>query len=711
MAVIGTIRKQSGLLIIIVGVALAAFILGDFLKGGPSRGAQNIAEIYGDDVTYQQFNALYEQNLENQKRNQQKDNLTAEEIHNLKEQTWNQLIEKIVLGREYEELGLVVSADELLDQLQGDEPHSYIAQVDIFKDPATQQYSPDLVRTYISQLKDADVAQRNQWSVFVDAVKDDRIKTKYRNLVSKGYFIPDTFLVKDYDERKTTANLRIVGVRYNTVNDTAVNVTDNDLEKYYNDYKQNYITENARDIKYVVFDVKPSEKDRANIREDVMDLYEAFKVTDNEPLFVNAESDNRYDSIFYKQGELPVKMDSVMFNSPVGTFVAPYVQDNAWHMAKLIDVQMRPDSMKASHILIAYSGAYGANPETTTRINVDAKNLADSLLNVLKANPSKMEELAKEFSDDPSAATNSGDLGWFADGNMVYPFNKAVLEGKVGEFTTAQSVFGYHVIQITNKQEATKKVRVAIVDRNITASQETNQMVYAKASEFQGNATTMEAFDTLATSIGLSPREANNLQAMANRIAGLEYPRGIIQWSFIEGIGVGSVSQVFTQDDKYVVAMVTKVTEKGIPDMEDLRERLMPLVTKDMKGDIVVAKLTEAASTSKNLTEIAKKLNAKVDTIPNININSRGVGGFGNEPNVLAKAFTMDKGIISAPIKGNNAAFFVVVDDRNDPPAGGDMKTFEQQMLMAFRSKVSSNGYLQPLKDKAGLLDNRVRFY
>jgi len=109
--------------------------------------------------------------------------------------------------------------------------------------------------------------------------------------------------------------------------------------------------------------------------------------------------------------------------------------------------------------------------------------------------------------------------------------------------------------------------------------------------------------------------------------------------------------------------------------------------------------------------EIARKLNAKVDTIPSINVNSRGVGGFGNEPNVLAKAFSMKTGVISAPIKGNNAAFFVIVDEKNDPPAGGDKTTFTQQMLMGFRSKVSSNGYIQPLKDKAGLVDNRVMFY
>ena len=213
MALIGTIRKQSGLLIVIIGVALAAFVLGDFLKPRSGRQAVNIAEVLGEDITYTQFDARYEQNLENQKRNQNTDNLTAEETFRLKQQTYDQIVQKIVLDDQYEELGLVVSAEELFDQLQGDEPHSYILQY--FKDPETQQYDPELVRNYMKQLGEMDAASRSQWETFVEAVKEDRLKTKYKNLITKGYFMPDTLMYKDYVERKAAANVRLVGVKYN----------------------------------------------------------------------------------------------------------------------------------------------------------------------------------------------------------------------------------------------------------------------------------------------------------------------------------------------------------------------------------------------------------------------------------------------------------------------------------------------------------------
>ncbi len=708
MALIGTIRKQSGLLVIIIGVALAAFVLGDFLKPGSGRRTVNIAEIYGEDIAYSDFNNKFEQNLENQKRNQKKENLTSEEMFSLRQQTWDQIIQNIVLDKEYEELGLVVSTDELFDQIQGEEPHSYILQY--FKDPQTQQYDPELVRNYIKQLSQMDATSRNQWEIFTEAIREDREKTKLKNLISKGWFMPDTFLYKDFNEKKTIAKIRLVGARYNTINDSLVTVTDKDFRKYYEDYKQNYKQQASRDIDYVIFDVKPSAKDRKAIREETYLIFEDFKKAGNIPLFVNAESDNRYDSTFFKEGELPVRIDSVMFNSPVGTFVDPYLEDNAWHMAKLMDIQFRPDSMKASHILISYAGAYMSG-ENVTRTKEEAEAFADSLLNVINASPAKIEILAIEFSNDPSVAENSGNLDWFADGSMVYQFNNAVLKGQVGDITMAETMFGYHVIKITGKQKPVKKVRVAIIDININPSQQTHQDVFTKASEFQGKSTSLEAFDTLTTNMGLNKRSATYLQPMGDRIAGLDYPRPIIQWSFIEGIEVGSVSHVFTMEEKYVVAVVTKVREEGIPKLDEIKDMIEPLIITELKGDLMIEKMNNIANETNDLIQIAQKLDSKVDTVDNVSFNMRNIAGYGNEANLLAKIFTIKTEEISKPVKGNNAAFFVIVDEIIDPEPNQDRKMYERQMLMNFRAKVNNNSFLQALEEKADIIDNRVMFY
>lgn len=709
MAVIGTIRKQSGLLIVIIGVALAAFVLGDFLSpGGGNNQVINIAEVLGEEVNYTYFDTKYEQALENQKRNQNKENLTQEEIFRLKQQTFDQIVQSIVMQNEYDEIGLSVTADELFDQIQGDNPHSYILQY--FKDPETQQYDPELVRNYIKQLDQMDANNRRQWDDFVQAIKDDRFRTKYTNLISKAYFVPDTFLVMDYNEKKTNAKARLVGVRFNTIADSMVTVTDNDLKTYYDKYKFNYKQEESRDIEYVIFEVRPSAKDRQDTRDDVTAIFEDFQVTENVPLFVNSESSKRYDSTFFKAGELPIQIDSAVFNAEVGKFVEPYMQDNQWHMAKLVDIQFRPDSMKASHALISFQGAYMAN-ELVTRTRNEAKVLADSLKRLIVTSPDRMSELAQRFSDDPSAAENEGDLGWFIDGSMVFPFNNAVLTHNVGETTVVESQFGFHVVKVTGKLEPTKKVRVAVIDIDISPSQGTYQDVYALASEFQGNSVSIEAFDTLATSKSLQKRSATNLEKMTNRVAGLDNPRAIVQWSYIEDIAVGAISPVFTMEEKYVVAILTNIREEGIPEMEDIRETLEPLVRTDLKGDVVVEKMQLAVSESQDLNVIASKLGSKVDTVQNILFTSRNIAGYGNETNVITKALSMNAGEFAGPVKGNNSAFVLVVDEVTTPGPGEDNKIYKRQLQTNFSGKVNNNSYQTVIRKDADITDNRVRFF
>ncbi|MCF8368417.1 MAG: peptidylprolyl isomerase [Bacteroidales bacterium] len=716
MAVIGTIRRQSGLLIIIIGVALAAFVLGDFLKPrNRSNNTVNIGEVLDEEINYSYFDAKYEENLELQKRNQQKETLSSEEIFRLRQQTFDQIVQNIVLQNEYKKLGLLVSQDELAEKIHGNNPHVYINQVystltNVMGKPEGQ-YDPTTVIEFMSTIKDrpSNDPYKQWWDKLVLEIKDNHLQNKYKNLITKAYFMPDTFLVSDFNEKKTNAKIRLVGVKQTYLNDSLVKVTDVDLNKYYTDYKQNYKQEASRDLEYVVFDVKPSAQDRQNIREDVADIFEDFKTTENIVLFVNSESDKRYDSTFFKAGELPLQIDSVVFNSEPGTFVEPYIQDNAWHMAKLIETQERPDSMKASHILVAYKGALRAG-ENITRTKEEAQKIADSLLNVVKRNPATLENLAKQLSDDPSASENSGDLGWFADGQMVYSFNQAVLNNKIGQVTMAESQFGFHIIKVTDKLKAIPKVRVAVIDIEITPSQATFQDAYAVASEFQGSATTAEAFDTLATKFGLSKRSAT-VQKMSNRIAGIAYPRSIIQWSFIEGIDVGSVSHVFTMEDTYIVAIVTKVMEEGIPEMEEIKDKIEPLVLKDLKLKKLEENMKNALAESQDLNVLAQKFDSKVDTIENVNFNLRNLAGFGNEAAIIAKAFATEIGTLNGPIKGNNAVFFMILDEITPPNPAEDTKMYKTQLIRNFEAKVSNNSYINTLKEKAGIVDNRVLFY
>ena len=203
-------------------------------------------------------------------------------------------------------------------------------------------------------------------------------------------------------------------------------------------HKHEYNQEASRDIEYVVFDVNPSDADMKKVTDDVKQIRTEMEKVDNKDIatFVNKNSDDKYDSLFYKKGALPLKVDSVVFKpkTKVGDIFGPYYSetDFTYIIAKVVDFQMRPDSMKASHILISYKGAMRAD-EKITRTQDQAKKIADSLLTVLKKNPKKFEEIAKTTSDDPTAKAKAGDLGWFADGTMIGPFNDACMKNKEGE--------------------------------------------------------------------------------------------------------------------------------------------------------------------------------------------------------------------------------------------------------------------------------------
>lgn len=707
MAIIGTIRKHSALAVILVGVAITAFVLSDLL-GGKGRAARrnipSIGVIAGEEISAAEYNRRVEENLEIQRTNQNKETLTQEETFNVRVSTWNQFVNEIIMGKEYKALDLSVTTDELYDLVQGTNPHPLIRQY--FQDPNTGQYNPQIVVNFLQNLNSMSADVKQQWLNLERYIKDDRLSQKYTNLVTKAYYVPEAFARMDFQNKKKTAESRYVPVRYTLIPDTTITLTDKDFENYYEENKYQYDQDASRDIDYVVFEVLASAEDREAIREDVMKIYDDFRDATDIPAFVNATSDIRYDSTWFKQGELPVQMDSILFNSPVGTFVPPYEENNAWHMAKLMDVAMRPDSMKAEHILIAYQGAYRAD-QNLTRTKEQAEQLADSLLQVVKANKSKLQSLADQYSDDGSAKDNHGDLGWFADGSMVYPFNEAVINGNVGDVVVAETIFGYHVIRITGKKDMLKKVRAAIIDRAVEPSSKTYQDVYTQASIFAGENNTREKFDNTIQEEGLNKRSATYMREMGNNIAGINYPREVIRWAFTDGIKIGEVSPVFDVGDAFVVATLTAIREKGQIPLEQIRDNIRPFVMNHKKSEEIKSRIE---SIGNDIYQIASAYNTKVDTNLTLTFSSRNIPGFGSEPKVIGTMFTLEESQQSHAIEGNGAVFVVRIDKFYEPKQD-NLEAYKQQMISTFRSRVTSNTIFTALESKAKIRDNRLQFF
>lgn len=706
MAIIGKIRKRSGLLVIIIGVALAAFVLGDFLKPGKRyRGTTNVGVVAGENIPYTEFAAKVDEQIENLKQRAQKENLSSEEVFSARQMTWQQLTTEIIMGEEYDRLGISVTTDELFELVQGKNPHPYILQY--FKDPNTQQYNPQLVINFLKQLETMEPAQRNNWLQLEKAIKEDRLKTKYNNLISKAYYTPKAFAKLDYEEKNTKYDIRVVAAGYQTIDDKTITLTDEDYKKYYEEHKYQFDQEASRDLYYVTYDLLPSESDRKATDKEVQVLYQEFLTATDLPTFVNANSDTKYDSSWRKERSLSPRLDSVMFNSPVGTIIPPFVENDAYSMAKLLDVQVRPDSLKANHILIAYQGS-AVNDPKITRPKDKAKKVADSLMTVLSKNAGMFGVIAASVSDDASNKAKGGDLGWFMDGTMVGPLNKAVVDGKVGEIKLVETVFGYHLIQIMDKRAYGKKAKIAIVDRKIEPSSQTIQDLYTKASEFAGENHNIDEFEKAVTKNNLNKRISESLKTSDNNLPGLNNSRQIVQWAFNEETKKGAVSSVFEVTGSYVVAVVKEVREKGIQPLELVKTQIEPLVKREKKAEKLIETIKKAGTT--DLYALAAKINSKVDTLPGITFYSPNLPKYGPEPEIIGTITTLKKGVASEPLKGNMNVYVVFVDAVTPAPETKDYAMFAQQMQYMFANRVQREAYMA-LEKLADIEDNRVKFF
>ncbi len=704
MAILGSIRKRSGIAVTFVGVAILAFIIGDFVRKDHSHKSV-IGEVAGEEITYKEFELKVEENINFTKQGLGKENLSNDEIFSVRENTWTQMVNDMIMNKQYESLGLSISEAEMTDLIQGKNPHRFIVQN--FTDPETGQFNHDLVVNFLQTLDQREPEVRKQMENLITLIKADRLTQKYNALVGKAYYVPKAFAQRDYQFKNQKASFLMVSQSFSMISDSAVKVDDKDLKAYYDKNVNNFDQNRSCDIDYVVFDVTPSAEDRAAIAREIDQLFKEFTATTDVSSFVNFNSDEKYDSTFKKKGQLPMAIDSVMFNGAIGAMAGPWEENGTLNIASLMDVQSRPDSLKARHILIAYKGAYGAD-QKVKRSKEAAKKTADSLVSVIKADATKLAALAPTLSNDPSASKNSGDLGWFPDGQMVPAFNNAVLNNPVNSVVAVESPFGYHVIKVTGKTVPSKKVKVAIVKREIAPSNQTIQAAYNKAAQFAGQNRTAEAFEKAIAAQGLNKRTKEYIAPMDATIPGLKSPRELIRWAFGEDVKVGDVSDVKDVDGSFVVATLKVVREKGIAPFEQVKELIKPNVMREKKVKLLADKMIALKAAS--IEDYASKLQAKVDTLNDITFSAFNIPMVGREPKVLGRVFSLNNGELSSPIEGSNFAVVVKLNKIDETPARDNFMIEQKQAENAFYSRASTS-ISKALEKAADIKDNRVLFY
>src|SRR5690554_3016721 len=705
MAILNSIRKRGIFLILIIAMALFAFILSDILTSGAGMGAPkgqtNIATINGVDIPRQSFM----EDVDMAQRNYGP-NATTTQVMNL---VWDQELRRVILEEQIKKAGISVEKTHLDNALR-----SSLANNPTFLNEAGQ-VDNGKIQEYIASIKSSSPQMFQQWVKYEQGIEEGVMQSTYFNMVKGGLRSTMAEGEQEYHFQNDKINFSYVLVPYSSIEEE-ITVTDSEIEKYVAAHKADFQTEAKADIQYVLFSETPSEEDieeanRAtaalldnkiefNSETKSNDTIPGFRNTQNAAEFVAMYSDVPFVDKWMFKNELEPTIADTLINMEVGDVYGPYKLNNTFNLTKVLDVKKMPDSAESKHILIRYAGTLRA-PETITRTQDEAKNLADSLLTVVKRDKSKFADLAKEFSDDGSK-DNGGDLGNSTPGRMVPPFDAFIFNNPTGTIGLVETDFGFHVVEVGKQSEPKKAIKVATVVKNIEASEKTMNNIFSEASKFEV-AVSKADFTETATAQNLEIKPVNKIGIMDATIPGIENNRTIVTWAFNEDTKVGDTKR-FNVNNGYVVAQLTRKNPKGLMPVSEASATVKPILLKEKKAK----KIRESISGT-TIEEVAKNQNVSVKPAKGINMANPRLGS-ASEPKVVGMAFGTKAGETTPLIDGNEGVYMVKVTAFNPAPK---MESYVNQanQLNTKAAPAAQGKVLEALKKKAEIEDHRANFY
>jgi peptidyl-prolyl cis-trans isomerase D len=705
MAILEKLRMRAGtLLAVIIGMALFAFVLSDFLDSGGSlftRQKNEIAEIAGKSIPYTEFETKV-QDLEKFQQIRTGQNSFSEDIMDrFRSAVWENLVRDQIMEKEYKKTGIDVSEDELRELFIGENPHQLVTQY--FGDPQTGQLNRAGLVQFIQQIQEMDQSDEKTYYTFVeDEVYRSRKYEKYLTLLNKGFNATTLEARRRNADNSTAVDFDFIVSPFSAMSDSAVKVSESDIKDYYSNHKINYKQKESRDIRYLYFEIIPSKEDYKEAEDFIINNQEEFTKAENTRQYVNLNSTEPFDEKNYRDGELPDTLNDIMFHSEPGKVVGPYFENNAYKLAKLAAINYLPDSVRARHILLQ------ANQKNASLVYRTADSLKDLIIK-----GADFAELARKYSADKGSAFEGGDLKWFKEGDMVQPFSDSCFFGKKGDVKVVPTQYGIHVVQITDQSKPSKRVQVGILARNVVPSDATDQVYYSKANEFAGVNNTYDKFNKAVEDQKLTVymRSVTGLQPLDREVTGLEYARPLVKWAY-DADEKDVSDKVFKLGNKYVIGVLDKVHNEGFAPLENVRSEIEHEVRKEKKAEKITAEISAEITSGESLENLAASLNLPVRTAVGIRVTYPSLPEVGGEPAIVASALQLEKNIVSHPLTGNNGVFVLMVTNINEPPQPSE-EVLDREKLYIDRSFASRVNYtaFESLKDISRIKDNRREFY
>lgn len=704
MATLQKIRNKGVLLVLVVGLALLSFIIGDFLKEGSTyfnKSKETVAKITGEDINIKEYSASIEQMTEVYKIETGKTELNDETMTQLRQSVWETMVNEKILNAEAKKIGLSVSPDELSDRLIGNNIHPLILQRRSFADEKGQFSRPQLVK-FLNSLDENPTNQemkqeidkaKSYWKFWEKTVKNSILQEKYNALISKAVTANNLDAKMSYDARKSSVDVAYVVQPYFFVPDSVVKVNDSEINDRYNKQKEQYKQEANCALNYVVFDIKPMKEDYTEVEKTINQLAAEFKTTEDVAGLVNSNSDIMYDGHNYSEKSVPIELKNFAFGGNTGDVVGPSFANDTYTMARIMQSGiMQSDSVKLRHIFL---------------LTKDATK-ADSLIAAIHGG-ADFGSLARKYSAVKQTAANGGEIGWLQEGMqgvdkdlVAQAFSKSK-----NEVFTIKNAQGIQIMQVMDKTAPRHKVKLAILQRKVVPSSKTVSQIFNNAKQFAVNLKS-DNFEKKAKEKQYMVRTATDVLQNTEKIADIPQSRQIIRWAFKSS--KNDVSDVFECGTKFVVAMANEVNKKGYRSVDKVKDQLKAEIIKDKKADLMIKNLAAQTAKTPSLEALAAFVKDSVKTVPSVSFASYQFGTAGMEPTVIGKVSIQALGKVSAPIKGNAGVYVISTSNKKDNPQPFDEK-MEKMQLNSRMSYSLPYMIMQDLKDKADITDNRLNFF
>ncbi len=696
MAVLEKLRVKFGMAVsIIIAIGLLSFIIDpneviSAFNGMSSK--YDVGEINGKSVSYNDFQEDVQKFTTINELMTGSSAQGAEQQAQIRNAAWQDLVTRYLFNENANAAGLRVGDAEMVDLTSGDMISPLIAQNPAFMDENGSFSKSNLVQFLNNIDSDQSGNLRLYWDYVQSSIYNQQLFAKYSSLFSQSSVNSPMMLKRIIAENNTTSDVDFVMVPFGYQQDSTIVVSDSEIKSYYNSHKKFYKQQASRDIEYVVFEVKPSDKDVAAEGQKVTDLRDEFATAENVKSFLMKNSDRPYEDRYYKPGDLKsvsADIEDFVWNGN-GSVSNVITKGNDFYIARIMDTRMIPDSVYVKHILL----------------QGDDADKADSLKNVI-AKGANFANVASVYSADKNSADNGekGNIGWMTQNYMIPGFEAVFTAAKNVPFVL-KTQYGTHIVEVSKTSSPILKKKVAILSKETIASKETFQTVYAKANQFAVTAAgNYNNYKKAVDSLGVYSHPVNNMLEGADKLGSIDNAKEVSRWVFENK--VGKVSNIITVDNNFfVIATVRGIHKEGYAKVNEVASSIRQQLYYEKLAEKKAAEVAEKIKGLTDLQAIAEKLGTTVSSQSGVAFSSMSAQGL--DPKFIGAVSVAPIDKVSGPVAGSIGVYVFKVTGRDTGSfyTEDDAKTRQSQMAM-----YTTQAIVPVMMQDADVKDNRARFY